>query len=74
MFLAKLTLINALCSDDKNTDDDGIAESLALSYLKLMGDEYILLAFLEAVDEAMDLNNLEKLSQKDNVIFIKLIK
>jgi len=63
--LAKLTLINALCSHDKNSDDDGIAESLALSYLKLMGDEYILLAFLEAVDEVMDLNNLEKLSQTD---------
>ena len=62
--LAKLTLINALCSDDKNSDD-GIAESLTLSYLKLMGDEYILLAYLEAVDEAVDLNNLEKLSQTD---------
>lgn len=63
--LAKLTLINALCSvdDDQNTDD--IVGDLAISFMKLMGDEYIMRVFLGAAGEAMDLNNLRKLSRED---------
>lgn len=63
--LAKLTLMNALCSDDESQDEGGIAEALSLSYLKMMGDEYIMMAIIEAMDEYMDLDNLRKLSRED---------
>ena len=63
--LAKLTLINALCPTDDNQNTDDIISDLAMLYLKLMGDEYIMLAFLGAAGEDMDLNNLRKLSREE---------
>lgn len=63
--LAKLTLINALCSNDESQDADDIADALAMLYLGLMGDEAIMLAFLEYAEESMDLHNLQNLSRAD---------
>lgn len=64
--LAKLTLINALCSDnDQYQDKEDLTDALALYYLELRGDEFIMTAFFEYADEIMDLHNLQNLSRAD---------
>lgn len=63
--LAKLTLINALCSVDEDQNTDDMVGDLAMSFMKLMGDEYIMRVFLGAAGENMDLDNLRKLSRAD---------
>ena len=59
--LAKLTLMNALITSEE--DEDPVLEELAKAFFKLMGDEYLLLAFYESVEEDFDLNNLKTLSR-----------
>ena len=59
--LAKLTLMNALITSEE--DEDPVLEELAKAFFKLMGDEYLLLAFYESVEEDLDLNNLKTLSR-----------
>lgn len=66
--LAKLTLINALYSNEEDQDEEDITDVLALQYLRMMGDlgdNIIMSAFLEAADEGVDLNNLRKLTRID---------
>ena len=63
--LAKLTLINALCSNDEPQDADDITDALAMLYLGLMGDEAFMLAFLEYAEESIDLHSLQNLSRAD---------
>lgn len=59
--LAELTLMNALASPKGNGDFE---EELAKAYLKeLMGDEYMLISFLEKLEGELDLNKLKSLSR-----------
>lgn len=59
--LAELTLVNALATPKENVDFE---EELAKAYLKeLMGDEYMLISFLEKFEDELDLNKLKSLSR-----------
>lgn len=58
--LAELTLTNALITPEESEDP---LEELGNAFLKMMGDEYVLLAYIEELQDKMDLNNLKKLSR-----------
>lgn len=58
--LAELTFTNALITSDENEDP---VEELGKAFLRMMGNEYVLLAYFEELQDKMDLNNLKTLSR-----------